>query len=153
MVHIFPHSDWIRRCTLYFSFTISGLVHFEVNWVSIPSSMYMWTFSIAVLRETIRASKSQYKKNLFFFSFFKKFISIDSYFNVWLCRTNFSISSVWNNFYDGRIKFQQEGTKHYFPSNKSRNNLWERGNGCLPCQFILECRARLLEKTPEWRFD
>ena len=66
--------------------------------------------------------------------------------------TIISNSSVCNNFYDGRIRFQQERTKHYFPPNENRDNpcKWGKGEG-LPCQFILECRARRLEKTPEWK--
>ena len=31
-----------------------------------------------------------------------------------------SNSSVCNNFYDGKIRFQQEGIKHYFPSNEKK---------------------------------
>ena len=67
-----------------FSFTISDPVHFEVNWVSVPSRVYMWASSIAVFQETRRVSRSQGSKILFFLNLFKKFISINSYFNVWL---------------------------------------------------------------------
>ena len=48
-----------------------NLVHFKVNWVSIPSSVYMWTSSITVRRKTRRVSKSQESKILFFFNLLK----------------------------------------------------------------------------------
>ena len=41
-----------------------------------------------------------------------------------------------------------------FLSMINRDNSCKRGKReGLPCQFILQCRARLLEKTSEWRFD
>ena len=65
-------------------FTVSDSVYFEVNWVSIPSSVYLWASSIAVFQETKRVSKSQGSKILFLLNLFKKFVSINFYFNAWL---------------------------------------------------------------------
>ena len=44
----------------------------------------MWASSITLFQETSRVSKGQGSKILFFVDLFKKFISINSYFNVWL---------------------------------------------------------------------
>ena len=103
LYNLFP-SFW--RSIVEFSFTTSDLVHFEVNWVSIPSSVYMWASSISVFQEPRRVSKSQGSKILFFLNLFKKILfqltpTLTFVFTV----TIISNSSVCNNCYDGRIRF------------------------------------------------
>ena len=85
----------------------------------------MWASSIAVFQETIGVSKSQGSEIFFFLIFFKNLFQLTPTLTFDFIVTIISNSSVCNNFYDAR---KEEG---------------------LTCQFILECRARLLEKNPE----
>ena len=78
------------------SFAISDPVHFEVNWVSIPSSVYMLASSIAAFQKTKRVSRSEGNQILFLLNLFKKFISINLMFDITV--TIISNSSVCINF-------------------------------------------------------
>ena len=77
-------------------FAISDPVHFEVNWVSIPSSVYMLASSIAAFQKTKRVSRSEGNQILFLLNLFKKFISINLMFDITV--TIISNSSVCINF-------------------------------------------------------
>ena len=129
---------WMKGCWkfknsvdsfLEFSFTIYDPVHFEVNWVSSPSSVYMWASSIAVFQETRRVSKSQRVKFYLSSIFLKNLFQLTPTLTFDFTVTIISNSSVCNNFYDGKIRFQHEGTKHYFPSNEKKDNSCKRGKG------------------------
>ena len=91
-----------------FSFTISDPVHFEVKWISIPSSVNMWASSIAVFQQSRSVFMSQGSKILFFINLVKLLAFNVLNFKV----TIITISSVCNNSYDGRIRILQEGVKH-----------------------------------------
>ena len=94
-----------RAGEFLFCFTISDPVHFEVNWVSISSSVYMWASLIAVLQENRRVSKSQGSKILVFLNLFKKLFQLTHTLTFDFTVTIISNSSVCNNFYDGRFRF------------------------------------------------
>ena len=74
-------SGWIG---LWFSFTISGPVHFKVNRVSTPSGINMWASSIAIFQHTRHVSTSQGSKILFFLNLLKKLFHLTSTLTFWL---------------------------------------------------------------------
>ena len=78
---------------------------FEVNWVSIPSNVYMWASWLAVFQEIRRVSKSQGSSILFFLNLFKNLFQLTPTLTLAFTVTIISNSSVFINLYDGRIRF------------------------------------------------
>ena len=144
LYNLFP-SFW--RSIVEFSFTTSDPVHFEVNWVSIPSSVYMWASLIAVFQETRHVCKIQGNKILYLNNLFQLTPTLMFDFTV-------TIIGNCSVFMMEESDCSRKESSITPPPNENRDNPRKRGKGeGLPCHFFLECRARLLEKIPEWRFD